>query len=237
MTLVPRSFEYFICERREGGRPVRIGVLGTGMVGRAIATKLVELGHEVRMGSRDAANVNAVEWAASAAERASHGTFEDAADFGELVFNCTAGTASLEALGQAGKDALDGKVIVDVANALDFSHGRPPTLSVSNTDSLGEQIQRSYPDARVVKALNTMNCEVMVNPGLVSGGHNVFVCGDDAEAKADVTSLLESFGWSPERIVDLGGIGASRGTEMYIPLWLLLMGALGTPHFNIEVVR
>jgi 8-hydroxy-5-deazaflavin:NADPH oxidoreductase len=216
---------------------VRIGVLGTGMVGHAIATKLVELGHEVRMGSRDAANEKAVEWARSSGERASHGTFNDAAEFGELVFNCSAGMASLDVLAQAGEDALADKVLVDVANTLDFSHGRPPTLAVCNTDSLGEQIQRNYPKARVVKALNTMNCEVMVNPGLVPGQHDVFVCGEDGEAKAAVASLLETFGWSPERIVDLGGIASSRGTEMYLPLWLSLMGAVGGPHFNIGVVR
>ena len=216
---------------------MRIGVLGTGMVGQTIASKLVGLGHEVRMGSRTAGNEKAAEWVEAAGGNASQGTFADAAEFGELLFNCTAGGASLEALEQAGEPALAGKVLVDVANTLDFSHGRPPTLTVCNTDSLGEQIQRRFPQTRVVKALNTVNCQVMVDPGLVSGDHDVFLCGDDEGAKGEVVSLLESFGWKAEQVVDLGGIGASRGTEMYLALWVRLIGTVGSPHFNVKVVR
>ena len=216
---------------------MRIGVLGTGVVGQTMGTKLVQLGHQVRMGSRDARNDKAAQWAASAGGEASNGTFQDAALFGELLFNCTAGLASLEALGKAGEDALGGKVLVDVANPLDFSRGMPPTLTVCNTDSLGEQIQRRFPQTRVVKALNTMSSDVMVDPPLVPGRHDVFICGDDPTAKADVVLLLESFGWSRDRIVDLGGIDASRGTEMYLPLWLRLWGSLGSGHFNIHVAR
>lgn len=215
---------------------MRIGVLGTGMVGNAIATKLAELGHEVRMGARDAANEKAAAWASGAGER-SHGTFADVAEFGELVFNCTAGAASLEALEQAGDDALRGKVLVDVANPLDSSGGGPPTLTVCNDDSLGEQIQRRFPATRVVKALNTMNNQVMVDPGRVPGEHDVFVCGDDGGAKAQVTELLESFGWARERVIDLGGIESARGTEMYLPLWVRLWGAFGTGQLNIHVAH
>jgi predicted dinucleotide-binding enzyme len=216
---------------------MRIGVLGTGTVGRRIATKLVEIGHEVRMGSRDAANESAAEWASEAGDAASVGTFADAAAFAELVFNCTAGAASLDALDQAGAENLHGKVLVDVSNALDFSRGRPPTLTVANTDSVGEQIQRRFPEARVVKALNTMNNEVMVNPGLLRGEHDVFICGDDEGAKAEVRGLLESFGWPAERILDLGGIEAARGTEAYVILWLRLVGAAGSSQLNIHVTR
>ena len=216
---------------------MRIGVLGTGMVGRTLATRLAELGHEVRMGARDAANENARAWAVSAGEAASQGAFAEAAEYGELLFNCTSGVASLEALDQAGGDALGGKVLVDVANPLDFSRGMPPTLTVCNTDSLGEQIQRRFPQTRVVKALNTINHEVMARPALVSGEHDVFVCGEEAGAKATVSELLQSFGWPEERIVDLGGIEASRGMEMYLPLWLRLRSKLQTGHFNIRVVR
>jgi predicted dinucleotide-binding enzyme len=144
---------------------------------------------------------------------------------------------SLAALEAADADNLAGKVLVDVANALDFSAGRPPTLAVVNTDSLGEQIQRAFPAAKVVKALNTMNCEVMVDPAKVPGAHNVFVCGDDADAKQQVGDLLQSFGWPAESIVDLGGIEAARGAEMYVAFWLRLWGTLGTGHFNIGVVR
>jgi predicted dinucleotide-binding enzyme len=144
---------------------VRIGVLGTGTVGRTIATKLVELGHEVMMGSRTADNRQAAEWVAENGSSASQGRFGDAAAFGELIFNCTAGAASLEALEAAGETNLAGKTLVDVANPLDFSQGMPPSLTVSNTDSLAEQIQRRFPDAKVVKELNTMNAELMVAPG------------------------------------------------------------------------
>ena len=216
---------------------MRVAVLGTGIVGRTLAGKLIELEHEVCMGSRDAANETAVAWAREAGENASHGTFADAAGFGEMVVNATGGMVSLQALEAAGEENLAGKVLVDVANALDFSQGRPPTLGVCNDDSLGEQIQRAHPEARVVKTLNTVNCEVMVQPSLVPGRHHVFVCGDDAGAKHLVTELLRSFGWPTEAVIDLGGIAASRGTEMYLPLWLQLMGVTGTPRINILVEK
>lgn len=214
---------------------MRIGVLGTGVVGSAIGGKLVELGHEVRMGSREAGNEKGRAWSEAAGANASDGSFADAAAFGELVVNCTAGQHSLDALEQAGRDSLAGKVLVDVANTLDFSRGMPPTLGICNTDSLGEQIQRAFPDSRVVKTLNTMNCEVMVDPQRVPGEHVVFVCGEDTDAKERVVELLGSFGWPAGRIVDLGGIRAARATEMYLPLWLSLYGALGTGDFNIAV--
>jgi predicted dinucleotide-binding enzyme len=216
---------------------VRIGVLGTGTVGRTLAEKLVEVGHEVRMGSREAGNENAAEWAAAAGEAGSEGTFADAAEFGELVINATAGGASLEALRAAGAESLGGKVLVDVANPLDFSDGMPPTLTVSNDDSLGEQIQEAFPEARVVKALNTVNAAVMVAPGALDESTNLFVCGNDRAAKGQVIELLETFGWLSGDILDLGDISAARGTEMYLPLWLRMMGALETPQFNVRVVR
>jgi 8-hydroxy-5-deazaflavin:NADPH oxidoreductase len=207
------------------------------MVGRSLGTKLAELGHEVRMGSREAGNEAAVEWAQAAGEGASEGTFADAAEFGEIVINATAGGASLEALGAAGAERLSGKVLVDVANPLDFSGGMPPKLSVSNDDSLGEQIQGAFSDARVVKTLNTVNASVMVEPGALEEATNVFVCGNDPAAKAQVIELLETFGWLSGDIVDLGDISAARGTEMYLPLWLRMMGAVGSPEFNIRIVR
>jgi len=216
---------------------MKIGVLGTGMVGKTIARKLVGLGHEVMMGSRTADHEGAAEWVASAGERASQGTFADAAAFGQFVFNCTAGAASIDALGSARAEDLAGKTLVDVANPLDFSQGMPPSLFVCNTDSLAEQIQRAFPEARVVKTLNTVNHEVMVDPARVPGGHDVFVCGNDEAAKAQVVELLRSFGWPAEHIVDLGDITAARGTEAHLLLWLRLRGTLGTGHFNVGVVR
>lgn len=216
---------------------MKVGVLGTGSVGRTIATKLLELGHEVTMGSRSAESGALREWLGEAGERAGGGTFADAAAAGELVFNCTAGTASLEALQAAGGDNLAGKTLVDVANPLDFSGGFPPTLSVCNDDSLAERIQAAHPQARVVKALNTVNAGVMVDPSRVPGTHAIFVCGDDEAAKTQVIGLLEAFGWPAESIVDLGDLTAARGTEMYLPLWLRLMKTLDSTEFNISIAR
>ena len=212
---------------------MRIGVLGTGVVGQTIGGKLAALGHEVRMGARAAGNEKAVAWARAAGGRASEGTFAAAAAVGEVVFNSTAGGASLEALRAAGAANLDGKVLVDVANPLDFSRGMPPALAVCNTDSLGEQIQRAFPGARVVKTLNTMSAKVMVEPSLVPGDHDVFVSGNDADAKARVAELLRGFGW--RRVIDLGDISTARGTEMLLPIWLRLWGALRTPNFNFHI--
>lgn len=216
---------------------MHVGVLGTGVVGRTLGTKLVALGHRVTMGSRRAGSDQAVAWAAAAGERAAQGTFADAAAPADLVVNATAGTGSLAALGAAGAEHLAGKVVLDAANALDFSAGMPPTLAVCNTDSLGEQIQRAFPDARVVKALNTVNCDVMVDPSLLAGRHTMFLAGDDERAKDDVRRLLESFGWPPDDLVDLGDIAAARGMEMYLPLWLRLWQATGTGRFNVHLVR
>ena len=216
---------------------MKIAVLGTGMVGQTLATKLASLGHEVMMGSREAGNEKAVEWAKGAGDGASEGSFADAAAFGELVINATAGVASLEALDAAGSDNLAGKVVLDVANPLDSSQGFPPTLSVCNDDSLGERIQAAFGSVRVVKSLNTVNAAVMTDPGSLSGPSNIFVCGNDDAAKAQVRALLEEFGWEADAILDVGHISAARGTEMYLPLWLRMMNALDTAAFNIEVVR
>lgn len=215
---------------------MKIGVLGTGMVGNTIASKLAELGHEVKMGSRTANNEKAAEWVRTSGAGTSQGTFADAAAFGEIVFNCTAGSASLEAVKLAGARNLKSKILVDIANPLDFSQGMPPALTVCNKDSLAEQIQRAFPETRVVKTLNTMNCKVMVNPNLVPGDHDVFVSGNDANAKARVTEILKNwFGW--RNVIDLGDITSARGTEMLLPIWLRLMGVLQTTNFNFKIVR
>ena len=213
---------------------MKITVLGTGMVGETIASKLVELGHEVRMGSRTANNEKAAAWVKKAGAKASQGTFDDAARFGEVVFNATSGAGTMEALAAAGKQNLKGKVLVDISNPLDFSKGMPPSLFVSNTDSLGERIQREFPETKVVKALNTINCNVMVKPSLIPGDHDTFVSGNDAGAKQQVKQILtEWFGW--KHVIDLGDITTARGTEAYLLLWLRMWGALGVPNFNIHV--
>jgi 8-hydroxy-5-deazaflavin:NADPH oxidoreductase len=214
---------------------MKIGVLGTGMVGRTIATKLVELGHEVTMGSRTADGEALLAWVREAGDGAAGGTFADATSGAELVFNCTAGSASIEALSAAGAANLAGKTLVDVANPLDFSAGMPPTLTVCNADSLGEQIQAAFPETRVVKALNTVNHLVMTNPSRVPGDHQLFIGGNDEAAKAEVTELLEAFGWPSGSVLDLGEIDSARGMEMYLPLWLRLYGRFGTGDLNIQV--
>ena len=215
---------------------MKIGVLGTGMVGDAIGSKLVALGHDVKMGSRTAGGEKAAAWVKKAGKGASEGTFADAAAHGEVLFNCTNGAGSFPALEAAGKSNLAGKILIDIANPLDFSKGMPPSLFVSNTDSLGEQIQRAFPELKVVKTLNTMNCQLMVEPGKLEGEHDVFVSGNDAEAKGRVTEILRGwFGW--KNVIDLGDITTARGTESWLPLWVRLWGALGTADFNLHVVR
>ena len=215
---------------------MKIAVFGTGMVGNAIATKLAKLGHEVKMGSRTPDNARAAAWVKANGAKASQGTFAEAAAFSELAFNCTAGVGALPALEAAGEKNLAGKILVDVSNPLDFSKGMPPTLSVCNTDSIGEQIQRAFPDTKVVKALNTVNCNLMVDASLVKGEHDIFISGNDAGAKGQVTEILKGwFGW--KHVVDLGDITAARGVEMYVIFWVRIYGALGSPMFNIHVAR
>ncbi len=216
---------------------MKIGILGTGMVGVAIGNKLVSLGHEVRMGSRTANNEKAVAWIKGAGAKASQGTFADAAGFGELLFNCTSGHGSLEALKAAGAQNLKGKIVIDISNPLDFSKGMPPTLFAGNTDSLGELAQAAFPETKVVKTLNTVTASIMVDPGKIGGGdHQLFICGNDSAAKATVGEFLKTqFGW--KNILDLGDITQSRGTESFLPLWIRMWGALKTAEFNIKIVR
>jgi len=216
---------------------MKIAVLGTGNVGQTIGSKLIELGHSVVMGSRSSGNEKAMAFVEKHDGKATAGTFAEAAEFSEFIFNCTAGVGSLEALNLAGEKNLAGKVLLDLSNPLDFSKGMPPTLSVVNTTSLGEEIQNAFPNVKVVKSLNTMWCGLMVNPGLVNGGdHTVFICGNDADAKEKVKSILTSFGWAENKILDLGDITKARGSEMYLPLWLSIYGATKNGAFNIKIV-
>jgi 8-hydroxy-5-deazaflavin:NADPH oxidoreductase len=226
---------------------MQIGVLGTGPVGQTLAAKLSELGHRVFVGTRDPATTLARTgadifgnppfkvWKESHAA-IGFGTFAQAAAHGEIIVNATSGDGTFPALEAAGERNLAGKVLIDIANPLDFSKGMPPSLTVCNTDSLGEQVQRRFPNAKVVKALNTMNAYVMVAPGRVAGGdHTVFVSGNDAAAKQTATELLRSFGWKD--VIDLGDITTARGTEMLLPIWVRLWGAMGNPMFNFKIAR
>lgn len=227
---------------------MRIGILGTGVVGQTLGAKLAEIGHEVMVGTRDVGQTLARTdpdpygsppfsvWH-QAHPTVRLGTFAEAARLGALIINATNGLGALEALRLSGAPNLGGKILIDVSNPLDFSQGMPPTLALCNTDSMGEQIQRAFPAAKVVKALNTVTASLMVNPALVGhGDHSLFLCGDDGDAKAQVRAwLAEWFGW--REVIDLGDISAARGTEMYLPIWLRLWGALGTGMFNVKVVR
>jgi hypothetical protein len=226
---------------------MRVGVLGTGMVGRAIGARLVELGHDVKIGTRNVAHTLAraepdrmgnppfKTWQQQN-PKVTLGTFTEAAAHGEIIVNATNGAASLEVLRQAGEPNLAGKALIDISNPLDSSKGMPPTLFVFNTDSMGEQIQRAFPRAKVVKTLNTVNAYLMVGPGQLAGAdHTIFLSGNDAAAKTKVADLLKSFGWKD--ILDLGDITTARGVEMYLPLWLRMWGALQKPMFNVKVIR
>ncbi len=217
---------------------MKIAVFGTGMVGDTIGSRLIELGHQVMMGSRTAANEKAAAFVAKHKSGASAGTFADAAKFGEMIFNCTKGDGSIDAIKATG-DATNGRIIIDISNPLDFSKGMPPSLipSLSNTNSLGEEIQKLFPQAKVVKTLNTMWCGLMVNPNMIGGGnHTNFICGNDADAKSKVKSLLNEFGWKNENILDLGDITNARGTEAVLPIWLRVWSATQNGAFNFKIV-
>jgi predicted dinucleotide-binding enzyme len=225
---------------------MNIAVLGTGMVGRALAGRLAGLGHTVVVGTRDPqATLSRTEvdgmgnppyavWAGEHPD-VTLATFADAAAGAELVVNASSGDATLDVLRLAGEANLAGKPLLDIANPLDFSQGFPPSLFVKDTDSLAEQVQRAFPQTRVVKALNTLNANLMVDPKSLGESSTIFVSGDDAEAKATVVALLESFGH--DDVIDLGDLETARGTEMLLPIWLRLMNTLGTAHFNFRVVR
>lgn len=217
---------------------MKIAVLGTGIVGNTIGSALIRLGHEVKMGSRTKGNEKALAWVSANGANASEGTFADAAAFGEVVFVATKGEGTLDALHAAGAGNLAGKVLVDISNPLDFSKGMPPSLFISNTDSLGEQIQAAFPETKVVKTLNIVNCEVMVNAGRSSATERgtMFVSGNDAGAKQSVIkNFLTPWGWND--VIDLGDITTARGTEMLLPIWVRTWAATGNGHFAFKVVR
>ncbi|MFC9810865.1 NADPH-dependent F420 reductase [Streptomyces virginiae] len=217
---------------------MRYAVLGTGIVGRTVAARLDSLGHQVVIGTRDPdATLGRAEYADWQEVHPEVGLagFAEAARGGEVLVNATGGQVSVAALTEADAAHLDGKILIDIANPLDFSGGFPPGLDPVDDDSLGELLQRTFPGLRVVKTLNTMNCQIMVDPARVAGEHHVFVSGEDADAKKAVRELLHSFGWPEASVIDLGGIETARGTEMLLPVWLRLMSALGHTDFNFHI--
>jgi 8-hydroxy-5-deazaflavin:NADPH oxidoreductase len=222
---------------------MKVAIIGSGIVSQTLGKKLVEMGHDVVLGTRDpnkldeakgwAGSLN--DWLNAVENKATVATFAAAAAHGEIVINATHGMASLAALQIAGTENLQGKILIDVANELDFSQGMPPKSMAADTISLGEKIQSAFPNTKVVKTLNTMNCQMMVDPKqLADGNHTVFMSGNDADAKVKVTELLQSFGWTD--IFDLGDITSARGTEMMMPLWLRAFGKLGNVPYNFKIV-
>lgn len=228
---------------------MNIGIFGTGVVAKTVGGALADLGHQIVFGTRDVeatlartdndmyGNPPFSLWLA-ARERATLATYEEAARAGEILINATSGAGSLPALEAAGAPNLDGKIMIDIANPLDFSQGFPPSLTVCNTDSLAEQLQRAFPNLKLVKSLNTLNASLMVNPAALPGDHVIFMNGNDGDAKARVAALLhEWFGWPAHSIIDVGDITTARGTEMLLPIWVRLYGAFGSPMFNFNIVR
>lgn len=228
----------------------KIAILGTGSVGQTIASKFITLDYNVMLGTRNVlekststekdafGNPSFSEWYATN-KHIKLGTFAEAAAFGEIIFNAVKGANAFNALSLAGEQNLNDKILIDISNPLDFSKGMPPSLipELSNTNSLGEEIQKKFPDVKVVKALNTIWCGLMVNPAMINGGdHNTFISGNDAGAKETVKGLLKSFGWMEKNIFDLGDISAARATEMYLPLWLRIYGATNNIAFNLKIV-
>ena len=227
---------------------MKISILGTGIVGQTISHKLSDLGHEVYLGTRDSNETlnrlkpnpmtgkSFADWLKEN-NKIKLTDLDKLPEESELFINATSGDGTLPSLTTVGKNKLKGKVVLDIANPLDFSKGMPPTLSICNTDSLGEQVQKEFPESKVVKSLNTMNAYLMVNPSIVAGDHTVFMSGNDKEAKQVIVNLLSSFGWKESNIIDLGDISTARGTEMLLPIWLRLWNTLGTPEFNFHIAR
>lgn len=226
---------------------MQIGILGTGIVGQTLGLKLVELGHLVMLGTRDPSKLDEPkgrdpdaptlhDWLAKTSSQGRVGTFHDAAAYGDLVINATKGAVSLEVLQAAGEAHLDGKTLIDVSNPMDFSNGFPPTLFVKDTDSLGEILQRKFPNLRVVKTLNAVTADLMVNPKLVGNGdHTVFLSGNDMKAKEQVIELLRELGWHD--ILDLGDISTARGPEMMFAIAHAVMRALSPAPIAFKIVR
>ena len=196
---------------------MKIGILGTGDVGQALGIGFANLGHEVKMGSRDPNQEKVKAWVNKAGSKASAGTFAEAAAYGELAVLCTIWTGAENAIRLAGPDHLAGKVVIDTTNPLDFSAGIPPKLSVGHTDSAGEHIQRWLPNSRVVKAFNIVGSAHMFKPEFPGGPPDMFICGDDDQAKVTVTDLLQAFGWS---VIDIGGIECARYLEPLAMIWI-----------------
>lgn len=224
---------------------MKIGILGTGGVGKAFANRLSGLGHDIMVGTRNVSATLEKEGDAGFKNFLSKNpgvklaTFSDAAAFGEFVINVSKGSVTPDVIKSAGQKNLAGKILIDISNPLDFSKGMPPSLipEYSNTHSLGEELQKLLPDTYVVKTLNTMWNGLMINPSqLANGDHINYICGNDADAKKKVLSFLNELGWKNESILDLGDITAARATEATLPIWLRVYGVKQSGAFNFRIV-
>jgi len=224
---------------------MKIGILGTGGVGKAFATRLTGLGHDVTVGTRNVSTTLEKEGDTSFKNFLSKnpkvklGTFSDAAAFGEMAINVTLGANTMDVIKATDVNNLKGKILIDISNPLDFSKGMPPSLipELSNTNSVGEELQKHFPDTKVVKTLNTMWNGLMINPSLVADGEHVnYICGNDADAKKKVIHFLNELGWKNESILDLGDITGARAMEATLPIWLRVYGAKQSGAFNFKIV-
>lgn len=213
---------------------MKVGILGTGPVGRALAHGFVTLGYETKLGAREAGNAKAAEWLAAHAGLGSVGTFADAAAFGDVIVVATLGTVLPEVAAAAGPANFAGKVVIDTTNPLDTSRGFPPGLAISGPDSGGETLQRALPGARVVKAFNTVNNSLMFQPRFDDGQPAMLIAGNDAEAKATVTRILAEFGWPA---LDLGDIVSARWLEAMCLAWCMVGLATGRWDHAFKVVH
>lgn len=195
---------------------MNIGIIGSGIVGQQLGLGFIKLGHEVKVGSRDASKL--VEWEKNAGEKASKGSFEGAAKFGEVIILATSWSGTQNAISISGKENFNGKVVIDVTNPLDFSEGAPPKFAVELGNSGGEQVQNWLPNSKVVKAFNTISAYTMCNPELEEGAPDLFIAGNDDEAKKTVSSYADKWGWA--NIVDLGDISQSYWLETLAMLWI-----------------
>jgi 8-hydroxy-5-deazaflavin:NADPH oxidoreductase len=220
---------------------MKIGILGSGAVGETIASALIDKKHEVMIGSRTATNEKVGEWVRKHKNHAFQGTFSDAAAYGDIIFICLNGEHALNVVKNLDPEVVSGKIVVDITNPLDFTHGMPPRLieGLNNGNSLGEEIQRLLPNAYVIKTLNTVNHKLMVDARLVNNGdHNLFICGNNADIKNKFMHfLVDNFHWRPDRLVDLGSIEMARCTEAFVPFWVAIWQAIGSPMFNFKVVQ
>jgi 8-hydroxy-5-deazaflavin:NADPH oxidoreductase len=211
-------------------QPLKIGVLGSGPAGQTLATGFLEKGHPVMIGSRDSAKLRG--WLRHAGPGAQVGTFAETAQFGELVVLSVLGSAAEEVIRLAGVESLTGKIVIDASDPLDFSSGRPG-LFIGTTDSLGERIQRLVPDAYVVKGLNVVQADVAINPSLTGDEPDMFIAGDNDEAKQTVTELLAEFGWP---VIDMGDIESARWLEALSLAWVVYSHRTGKTHHAFKLI-